>query len=233
MGLEKTYGAYRRSVHKRRAWAADNPGNAAIRTELLSAVLELAAERLRGEGKVLDIGCGGGWLLERIASSDAAGGDDRRPSVAESRLHGVDALEPRVEVARRRLPGATIHCADARHLPHSDGEFTLLTLLTCLSSLPDRNAVTQALAEAKRVLAPGGLLLVYEPRLPNPFNRETRLISRRTLRRALGPELTELAPRRLTGFPPLARHLGPLTPRLYPRLARAAPTHTLHAWTSR
>lgn len=215
--IEQTYGDYQQSPRKRRSWAADNPGNVAIRAELLAAVLELTADSLRGSGKALDIGCGGGWLLERLSER----GIDQR------RLHGVDLLEDRVGVAQRRLPAADIRRADARKLPHAAGEFEVVTLLTCLSSLPDRRSVDDALTEAKRVLAPGGLLLCYEPRIANPFNPATQRISLSLLRRSLGPEQSS---RRLTGFPPLARRLGPLTPRLYPILARTASTHRLMAW---
>jgi SAM-dependent methyltransferase len=217
MSLEKTYRSYRQSTRKRRSWAADNPGNLAIRAELLASVIELAGDRLDGNGPILDVGCGGGWLLERLA----------RRGVAPGRLHGVDMLEARVSAARRRLPDADVRKADARDLPFSDDEFGLVTILTCLSSMPDRESVRLALAESARVLAPGGLLICYEPRLPNPFNRTTVHVSRYLLRSALGPET---ASKRLTGFPPLARRLGPLTPYLYPLLSRIAATHQLKDW---
>jgi ubiquinone/menaquinone biosynthesis C-methylase UbiE len=217
MTLEKTYRGYQKSVRKQRSWAADNPGNMAIRAELLERIVEFAGARLNGDGKILDVGCGGGWLLEQLTGR----------GVEPRRLHGVDLLEARVSAARRRLPGADIRLADAGSLPYPDGEFELVTLLTCLSSTPDRDAVGRALAEADRVLAPGGLLLCYEPRIGNPFNRATLRVSPRMLKSALG---LESASRRLTAFPPLARRLGPLTPSLYPWLSRVAPTHKLHAW---
>jgi len=218
VSLEKTYYGYRESARKRRSWAADNPGNVAIRAELLNRVVELAGKRLEGDGQILDVGCGGGWLLDQLTLH----------GVEPRRLHGVDLLETRVSAARRRLPEGDIRLAGADSIPFPDGEFELVTLLTCLSSMPDRNAIDRALAEADRVLAPGGLLLCYEPRIGNPFNRATLWVSPHILRKALGPEK---ASRRLTAFPPLARHLGRLTPQLYPWLARAAPTHKLRAWT--
>lgn len=215
--MEKTYRDYHESARKQRSWAADNPGNVAIRSELLAHILELAGEQLDGDGKILDIGCGGGWLLEQLA----------RHGVEEERLNGVDLLAERVSVASRRLPGADIRLSDARELPHSDDEFDLVTLLTCLSSMPDRDAVARALAEADRVLSPDGLLLCYEPRIGNPFNRATLHVPPRLLRNALGQQQIAVP---LTGFPPLARRLGPLTSRLYPLLARVAPTHMLSCW---
>jgi ubiquinone/menaquinone biosynthesis C-methylase UbiE len=176
----------------------------------------MAAEQIAGEGAILDVGCGGGWLLEAMA----------RGGVAEGRLHGIDLLPARVEAAAARLPGAEIRRADARALPHGDGEVGLVTMLTVLSSMPAGDSARRALAEVRRVLADNGLVLVYEPAVPNPLNRATRLITRAELERELGP-FAEV--RRLTGLPPLARRLGGWTPRLYPLLSRAAPSHRLTA----
>ena len=119
--------------------------------------------------------------------------------------------------------------ADARELPYADDSFAVVLMLTLLSSMPDATAVAAALSEAHRVLAPAGILIVYEPRLPNPFNRATRRIGRAELESALGSALEQ---RPITLLPPLARVLGPLAPALYPRLAhiRALTSHRL-AWS--
>jgi ubiquinone/menaquinone biosynthesis C-methylase UbiE len=168
------------------------------------------------DGEVLDIGCGTGWLLEALA----------REGVEPARLHGVEALAARAEAAALRVPGAQVRTGDARELPYESDRFELVTLVTVLSSMEGAEAVAAALREARRVAAPTGVVLVYEPRLPNPLNRNTRTIGRRELEEALGPVRAERA---LTGLPPLARRLGRAAPRLYPLLARAAPTHRLSA----
>jgi SAM-dependent methyltransferase len=214
--LEALYDRYAASQRKRRDWAAANPGNVAIRRELLEAVLELAAAPLRDGGLVLDVGCGSGWLLGELARRD----------VDPGRLHGVDLIERRVEAAARRVPGASVRRADARALPFGERSFGLVVLLTALSSMPSEEAVAAALAEAARVVAPGGLVLCYEPRFPNPLNRSTRQIAAHDLAASLG---APVASRSLTGLPPLARRLGGATGRLYPVLARIAPTHRLTA----
>ena len=165
---------------------------------------------------MLDVGCGTGWLLEALA----------REGIEPSRLHGVEALAARAAAAARRVPGAQVRTADARKLPFEDDRFELVTLVTVLSSMPEEHAVAAALREARRVASPTGVVLIYEPRLPNPLNRNTRTVSRRQLERELGPAVAE---RTLTGLPPLARRLGDATPRLYPLLARVAPTHRLTA----
>jgi SAM-dependent methyltransferase len=179
-------------------------------------VLDLGGEKLDGEGEVLDVGCGTGWLLEALA----------REGAAPARLHGVEALPARAAAAAARVPGARVQTADARGLPYESGRFGLATLIAVLSSMGSAEEVAVALREARRVAAPGGLVLVYEPRLPNPLNRNTRLIGRQRLEEALGPVKAE---RTLTGLPPLARRLGRAAPRLYPALARLAPTHRLTA----
>lgn len=167
-------------------------------------------------GEVLDVGCGTGWLLEALA----------REEFEPARLHGVEALAARADAAARRVPGARVRTGDARELPYESERFGLVTLITVLSSMPDQVAVAAALREARRVAAPTGVVLVYEPRLPNPLNRRTRLVSRRELEAALGPVAAQRA---LTGLPPLARRLGRAAPRLYPPLARVAATHRLTA----
>jgi SAM-dependent methyltransferase len=214
--LEALYDRYAASRRKRRDWAASNPGNLAIRRELLEAVLELAAAPLRDGGLVLDVGCGSGWLLAELAAR----------GVDPGRLHGVDLIERRAEAAARRVPGASVRRADARALPFGDHSFELVVLLTALSSMPSDEAVAAALAEAARVVSPGGLVLCYEPRLANPLNRSTRPVAGRELAVSLG---APVASRSLTGLPPLARRLGRATDRLYPPLARIAPTHRLTA----
>ena len=219
--LERIYGRYQQSRMRRRAWAADNPGNRAIREELLELVRDEVGDRLAA-GQLLDVGCGAGWLLVELA----------RRGVAQGRLHGVELIESRIAAARRALPRADVQRADARRLPYESGAFDVVTMFTLLSSLPDAASVQAALAEGRRVLAPGGVLLVYEPRRPNPLNNATRLITARDLDRALGPGWSEAT---LTVFPPLARKLGAFAGGLYPVLARVRPllTHRLAAFADR
>ena len=210
---EEVYSRYSRDPRKQRAWGAGNPGNVAIRQELLASVLELTAPALQEGGDVLDVGCGTGWLLRALADA----------GVAPARLWGVDLQESRVRAARAAAPGARIEVGDATHLSFDDASCALVTMITVLSSLPSRDAIRAALAEGRRVLAPGGLLLGYEPRIPNPLNRNTRLLRDADLDAAgISPRLQ----RSLTVLPGLARRLGYLTRSRYARLARVPPLRT-------
>jgi ubiquinone/menaquinone biosynthesis C-methylase UbiE len=160
-------------------------------------------------GPIADIGCGTGWWLEALAQRGIEG----------DRLHGVDLLPARVEAARRRVPQADLTVADAGALPWESNRFVLVTLFTVLSSMPSPDAQRRAIAEATRVLRPGGHLFVWEPRIPNPRNAATTFVRRSTLREALGQDAQARA---LTLLPPLARRLGRLSG-LYPIAARIPP----------
>jgi SAM-dependent methyltransferase len=194
-----------------RKWRADNPGNAAIRDEVAAAMLPLVP----GTGAILDAGCGNGWWLMRLRDS----------GVAQERLHGIELDPRRAAKAAAQVPGAVVETGDLRALPYADGRFACVFLLTVLSSMPDPRG---GIAEAWRVVAPGGALVVWEPRIPNLRNRRTRLVSATMLH-----DVTGATPhgRSLTLLPALARHLGPLTPAWYPRLA-AVPVLRSHRLTS-
>lgn len=215
--LETIYRRYAESNRKRRNWSALNRGNIAIRAELLARVVALADRQIRGVGAILDIGCGSGWILAQLAQR----------GVAEDRLHGVDLIPARVDAARRKVPAADVRPADARALPYEQGRFQLVLLFTCLSSMETEQAMRHAVTEADRVLGEEGLLLCYEPRIPNPLNRATQRVPRKMLRETMGGEAASM---RLTGLPPLARRLGSSTSRLYPLLSKLTATHRLSAY---
>jgi ubiquinone/menaquinone biosynthesis C-methylase UbiE len=98
-----------------------------------------------------------------------------------------------------------VHCGDIRSLPLPGACCALVTLFTVLSGMDTAGAVQSALREARRVLVPGGMIVIWEPRVPTR-NPDTRLIRIRALRRALGPDVTT---RSITLAPPLARRAGP------------------------
>ena len=196
------YAGYSADPRRRRAWDALNPGNAAIREELVQAMLGLVPDLIGGEGVLLDAGCGTGWWLECLLGE----------GVSTERLAGVELLGARVRAAGSRVPGAHIEQADIRRLALPDASCSLVTLFTVLSSMGSPADRRLALLEALRVLAPGGAVAIWEPRWPTP-NRNTRLVRLAELRATLGAGLTV---RTITLAPPLARRSG----RLYESLAR-------------
>ena len=117
--------------------------------EVEAALLLLLPER--GIGRVLDVGTGTGRLLELLASRVSSG-------------LGVDASRAMLALARARLARAdlshlAVRQADMYRLPLPDRAYDLVVLQMVLHYADDPAAV---LAEAARVLAPGGRLVVVD-----------------------------------------------------------------------
>jgi len=114
-------------------------------------------ERLRPES-VLDVGCGTGALLEAVLAS--------RPGV---RVFGIDLSPEMAGIAHRRLGArADIRVADAETLPLMDAP---VDVAVCVDSFHHYLHPDAALKEIRRVVRPGGRLIVAEWRLPEPIRR--------------------------------------------------------------
>jgi 2-polyprenyl-6-hydroxyphenyl methylase/3-demethylubiquinone-9 3-methyltransferase len=143
----------------------------------MALVLETVDRHARPAGHVLDVGCGTGFLLERLAGRGFSG-------------VGIDLSPESVEHASRRL--AQIGAADrlsarvgSAYEP-PEGSFDLICLTDVLEHLEDPRACLRALRER---LAPGGLLVVSTP------NRRSLPGARRWLAEHGVPRITlNLAP---------------------------------------
>ncbi|MEB3237021.1 MAG: class I SAM-dependent methyltransferase [Candidatus Sericytochromatia bacterium] len=185
--------------------APDQRLRTAERTALLAAGL---AQRGLGPGRrVLEIGCGTGRELARFVES----------GWSEADLAGVDLLGDRVAEARLRLPGADLRIGDAAALPWEDGCFAVVGQWTVMSSVLDDRMRAAILAEAWRVLEPGGWLVSYDMRRVRP-DRPLRPWTAAMLRTLL-PEACEMEGHRLSLLPPLARRVA-RWPGLHDALAR-------------
>lgn len=110
-------------------------------------MIEAAMEGRRA-GRGLEIGCGWGA---------------RTPWIGElcDEMHGV---EPNAEVladARAWYPGITFQETKADAMPYPDDHFDLIVSWTVLQHIPPEGIEATA-REVKRVLAPGGALLLFE-----------------------------------------------------------------------
>jgi SAM-dependent methyltransferase len=109
---------------------------------LLSCVPEI---KLPAGRRILDVGCGSGLMMKRLAGTAAVFGID----IDEG------ALEHCRSIGLRRLSRA-----DAARLPFGDASFDLLVAADMLEHCEDDGA---ALENFFRVLAPGGHLLISVP----------------------------------------------------------------------
>ncbi|NDK24002.1 methyltransferase domain-containing protein [Streptomyces sp. TR1341] len=107
--------------------------------------------------RVLDAGCGSGEFLPALAALVGPAG----------RVHGIDLAAENAELAGRRLPAhPALRAADVRQgdlldLPYPDDSFDAMWCANTVQYLDDRS-LYRALAEARRVVRPGGIVAVKD-----------------------------------------------------------------------
>jgi ubiquinone/menaquinone biosynthesis C-methylase UbiE len=188
--IAQTYGDYASSGRTKR-WIDPTGGAVLALRERDRWLLDCLAPAMTGT--VLDLGCGHGNLAVMLDQAD------RRPAD----FVGVDILEERLVIARSRAPWATFIQASADRLPLADSSADAAVASTLFSSLPDPWFREQVATEIKRVVRPGGRVIVYDLRYPSPGNPRVRPVSLAELERLFdGWTVTTQS---MTLIPPLAR----------------------------
>ena len=116
-------------------------------------VLERVARELRGAHAIAELGCGTGRALALL-----------RQRLPDATLKGIDLSPFMLERARTRLPlEVELRHANSDSLPWSEESVDAVVALHHLGHMPGRDAA-KSVAEASRVLRPGGQLLLVEHR---------------------------------------------------------------------
>jgi len=112
---------------------------------------DLALSVHAAPGRVLDVGCGTGYLLRLLAR--------RCPQATE--LAGIDAAPSMIEAAEQAADDRRLRFAvgTAERLPYPDDAFDLVVSTTSFDHWSDQRA---GLSECARVLAPGGHLMLAD-----------------------------------------------------------------------
>ena len=97
-----------------------------------------------GTGRMLDLGCGAGFVIDLV-----------RDTFDE--VHGLDATRAMLDRVDTSTGNVTLHEGVAESLPFADATFDLVTAYSVFHHLADHRPV---LAEAARVLRPGGVLYI-------------------------------------------------------------------------
>lgn len=110
------------------------------------AVLEDLAERAPSPGPILDVGCGPGQVAHWLAGTGRS-------------VIGIDIALRMLDLARSGSSGLSVMAGDMRALPIRQSSCAGVVAYYSLQHLP-RLALGSFLAEMRRVMAPGGLLVV-------------------------------------------------------------------------
>jgi arsenite methyltransferase len=142
---------------------------------------------LRGDERVLDIGCGRGAVLTAVAKRLRTG-----------RVTGVDLWVARDQSGNARevtlrnaaLEGVTdrieVETGDMRALPFADATFDLVVSSLAIHNISSKAERARAVTEAWRVLRPGGRLVIADIRATDLYAKTIAGLGATTTRRRLG-----------------------------------------------
>jgi ubiquinone/menaquinone biosynthesis C-methylase UbiE len=122
-----------------------------LHRDIVDRVVDIALARSPTPRRILDVGCGTGYLLRQVAA--------RAPEAVE--LVGIDAAAAMIEAARAnaRDPRLQFSVGLAERLPYSDATFDLVVSTTSFDHWRDQQA---GLIECARVMAPGAHLVLAD-----------------------------------------------------------------------
>jgi ubiquinone/menaquinone biosynthesis C-methylase UbiE len=162
---------------------ATRAGKFAVWAELLDRL------GLKGDERLLDIGCGRGAVLlmaaRRLPRGRAVGVDHWSRVDQSGNSEQVTRQNAVLEGVAERVE---LHTADMRQLPFGDGSFDVVVSSLAIHNVHGAAERAKALREAARVLKKGGKLAIADIRHTDAYARELAACGLEiTERRSLGP----------------------------------------------
>ena len=144
--------------------------------------------RLRGDERILDLGCGRGAVLlmaaQHLTTGRAVGVDLWR--TVDQSGNSAEATQ-RNAVAEGVADRVELHTGDLRALPFEDDSFDLVLSSLAIHNISGRAAREKAIGEAVRVLRPGGRLVIADVRATRQHQEQlAKLGMNEVARRRLG-----------------------------------------------
>lgn len=119
----------------------------ATRQEIWPELTFLFEDYLTEDEKVLDLGCGNGRWFKLFQKKKID-------------YIGVDFSERLIKIAKRNYPQTKFQTADILKLPFSNNYFDKIYSIAVLHQIPSEELRLKSLKEAKRILKPGGILIL-------------------------------------------------------------------------
>jgi SAM-dependent methyltransferase len=128
---------------------------------------------LKGDERLLDIGCGRGAVLlmaaQRLPRGRAVGVDVWSTTDQSGNAEQVTLRNAELEGVSDRVE---LHTADMRELPFDDDSFDVVVSSLAIHNVPGAGERARALREAARVLKMGGKLTILDVRNTRAYARE-------------------------------------------------------------
>ena len=170
-----------------------------------------------GGKRILDVGCGTGYWIQRLIAWGAQ----------PDQVAGIDLLRDRVCKAARLCPRQVrLCCGSAGALPFPNASFDLVLQFQVLTSILDPDLRRCVADEMIRVLTPAGVILWYDLCVPNPRNPDVRPVKAAEIRRLFSKCSMELD--RVTLAAPVTRLVAPLSWTLCALLNLVPPLRTYY-----
>ena len=208
--INKIYNDYYIDNASLEKWSNEKLSNQLIEEERFQSIknfFHINSINLKNK-TIIDIGCAGGNILPILKKFGAA----------EKNLHGIDLREDRLSYAKKRFPKSNFNLMDARNIDFNDSSFDMAISFTLFSSVLNIEYRRQIAREMARVLKPKGVILYYDFRYNNPFNRNVMKMGYKDIKSLFPNMKMELT--LITVLPPLVRLFGGLAKYVYPILSK-------------